>query len=107
MAQLDSMKVIDSFIFHSLSKAGCVQFVRCIPTLVDQLKVHFRQDLTKTHLFHLVYLRSMHANSYCHQHLEKKLAANVVSVNLLTSVEKITLKLGSHLLKKIISIKVL
>ena len=42
MAEQDTVKIIDGYIFHNLSKAKCVKFLRYIPAVVDHLKVHFQ-----------------------------------------------------------------
>ena len=53
IAKGDAIKITDGFIFHYLSKAGFKNFVKRIPTLMDHVKVHFQQDLARTHHFHL------------------------------------------------------
>ena len=52
-------KIVDGFTFHNLLATGCVKFARCVPTVVDHLKVHFQQELAKTHHIHLIYLSNM------------------------------------------------
>ena len=42
IAKGDAIKITDGFIFHDLSKAGFKNFVKCIFTVMDHLKVHFQ-----------------------------------------------------------------
>lgn len=59
IAKGDAIKITDGFIFHDLSKAGFKNFVKCIFTVMDHLKVHFQQDLARTDHIHLMNLSNM------------------------------------------------